>query len=554
MEKAEEKICENCNQGFIVEPDDFLFYKKINVPTPDECPRCRQQQRMAFRNFKTLYKRKSDKSGKDIISMYPENTPFPVWSLEEWWADDWDSREYGRDFDFSRPFFEQYQELVNVVPRFAVMSTNTINSQYTNMSLNSKNCYLVFGCVDDEECVYGHIVWESKDCIDCLYVYKSELCYECVDVINSYKVLYSQECEDCADSIGLYDCKGCTNCIGCVGLRQKSYHIFNEDVGKERYEAFLKFHLLHKPETMQMIQERVHELKKQIPQKNFFGSHNTDVSGNHIYNGNDMHNVFDVKGGEHSRYVYTGRNIVDSLDISFTVDVENGYQSLNSGKSSNIMFSEICTGSDHVWYSRACSNISHAFGCAGCKGMKYVILNKQYSEDEFHKLKDKIIEHMKETGEYGKFFPKSMTPFGYNATIAQEYIELSQAEIESKGYRWEEDIPRTSGKGTKKYEDLPDNPKDYPDTLTQEVLTCDTCSFNYRLVPQEMRFYKHFGLTIPKECFNCRHARRMASRNPRVLVDGNCKKCDSEFKTSVPAEEQKKYPLYCEKCYQSEIL
>ena len=106
----ETKACSRCEKDFVIEADDFSFYEKMQVPPPTLCPMCRQKRRMFVRNFRTLYKRPSSKSGKSIISMYHEKQPFPVWSTEEWYADDWDAVDYGRDFDFSRPFFEQYKE------------------------------------------------------------------------------------------------------------------------------------------------------------------------------------------------------------------------------------------------------------------------------------------------------------------------------------------------------------------------------------------------------------------------------------------------------------
>jgi len=34
MPKSETRICQNCQQEFIVEPEDFLFYEKMKVPPP----------------------------------------------------------------------------------------------------------------------------------------------------------------------------------------------------------------------------------------------------------------------------------------------------------------------------------------------------------------------------------------------------------------------------------------------------------------------------------------------------------------------------------------
>ena len=163
---SETKVCQNCKKDFIIEPDDFVFYEKMKVPAPLCCPQCRQQKRILIRNFKTLYRRNSDKSGKSIISMYSIKVPFPVWSHDEWWQDDWDVHSYSKDIDFTKPFFPQLKSLWDVVPRYAVINTNSVNCIYSNGILNGKNCYFIFGSVDCEDCSYGHIVWNSKDCVD----------------------------------------------------------------------------------------------------------------------------------------------------------------------------------------------------------------------------------------------------------------------------------------------------------------------------------------------------------------------------------------------------
>lgn len=45
---------------------------------------------------------------------------------------------------------------------------------------------------------------------------------------------------------------------------------------------------------------------------------------------------------------------------------------------------------------------------------------------------------MTSTGEWGEFFPHTLSPFGYNESIAQEYRPLSKTDIESKGWNWYE--------------------------------------------------------------------------------------------------------------------
>ncbi|MFA6585673.1 MAG: cytochrome C551 [Candidatus Paceibacterota bacterium] len=44
--KSEIKTCQNCKKDFTIEPEDFNFYEKINVPPPTFCPECRMVRRL----------------------------------------------------------------------------------------------------------------------------------------------------------------------------------------------------------------------------------------------------------------------------------------------------------------------------------------------------------------------------------------------------------------------------------------------------------------------------------------------------------------------------
>ena len=488
-----------------------------------------------------------------MISMYSAQSPYKVYTHDEWWADDWDAKVYGRNFDFDRPFFEQFSELLLDVPKFNFMNARSENCEYSNFTAGSKNCYMVFGCVEDEDCSYGHIVWESKESLDNLYLHKSELCYECIDCLGSYKLLFCQECDSCTDSIGLFDCRSCTNCIGCVGLRQKSYCIFNEQVTKEDYFKFLKEHPLNDPRTISSILSKQKELRKKLPQRHFFGLQNKDVSGNHIYNAHNVHDSFDVKGGENSRFVYTSRKAMDTYDAAFSPNIEFSYEILTCLGANRVRFSHLCMTCSDTFYSDSCFNAHNVFGCVGLKGGEYCILNKQYSKEEYEELVPKVVEHMKNTGEWGQFFPVTLSPFKYNESIAQEYFPLTKEEAITQGFGWTDEIPATLGQETILNDSLPTNPQDYGSDLLQQILKCDTCSRNYRYAPQEVAFYKRFGLSLPRTCFNCRHTRRMSLRNTRKLWDGNCANCNAVLRTSYNPEQQKEFRIYCEPCYQAEV-
>ncbi len=104
------KTCQNCKSKFVIEPADFEFYQKIDVPEPTFCPDCRLQRRLSFRNEISLHKRKCDATGKDIVSIYNPNSPHKIYHREYWWSDKWDAIKYGQDYDFNKPFFKQFKE------------------------------------------------------------------------------------------------------------------------------------------------------------------------------------------------------------------------------------------------------------------------------------------------------------------------------------------------------------------------------------------------------------------------------------------------------------
>jgi hypothetical protein len=559
--KSENKICQKCKNDFVIEPDDFSFYGKLEVPAPDMCPNCRQEQRILFRNFKTLYKVNSAKSSKGIISMYGPDSPYIIYSHEEWWGDDWDAKNYGREFDFNRPFFGQLFDLWKAVPHYALMNTGSENCEYSNMVWRSKNCYYIFGCIDDENCDYGHLLWNSTDCVDCLYLFKSELCYESIDCINCNKVLYSQDCENCSDSIALFDCRGCTNCIGCVNLQQKSFYIFNKPVTKEEYAKFIEENPLSDPSSIKKILDEREKLRLQLPHRFYFGTRNNDVSGNHIINSKNIQYSFDIKGGENSKFGFTVRTFKDSYDISFNPDIEESYLAMACGNGNNLLSCHLCMSCSYASYSEHCYNSHNIFGCQGLKSSEYCILNKQYSKEEYGKLKAKIIEHMKNTGEWGKWFPAWMSTFSYNESIVNEYVPRPKNEALELGYKWKDALPITLGQENISYDELPKKPEDYTDDLLKHVLKCAGCGRNYRLISREVACHKKLKLAIPQYCFNCRHERRMKLRLRRKLWHRKCMcskkhtnhegQCEIEFETSYAPDRPEM--VYCEKCYQQEV-
>jgi hypothetical protein len=219
----------------------------------------------------------------------------------------------------------------------------------------------------------------------------------------------------------------------------------------------------------------------------------------------------------------------------------------------NSKFCHLCYDNRDIEYSDSCQNCQNLFGCISIKKGEYMILNKKYSKEEYLELKEKIIEHMKKTGEYGEFFPPSIAPVCYNETQGNYYMPEKKEIILFRGWKWEDKIPGIFGKETIKLENIPDDIKNVDDKILTAVLACDKCKKNYNITKDELAFYKKENIPLPHSCPECRYKKRFAIRLPRKLWHRKCMKegCSNEFETSYSPD--RKEIIYCESCYNKKV-
>lgn len=546
------KPCVNCKTQFEVHERDREFYKKISpvfagkkfeIPEPTLCPLCRQQRRFAFRNERHLYRRKCNGSGKEIISIYPQESPYKVYAQDVWWEGNWDATDYGREYDFSKSFTEQYAALMLDVPRVALLNMNSTNSDYCNFTGDVKNSYLIFGSVYSEDCYYGSPYY-SKNCVDTLVLRECELCYECIDCRKLYNCMYCQDSTTSNDLLFCFDVRGSSECIGCVGLRSKQYHIFNKPYSKEEYFEYKKKIDLCNPEHLKMLQEKLNQLKRTLPHRAMVSLQSESVSGSHIFNSKNTFESFFADRCEDVSYSAQVVDLKDCYDNNYTEENELCYEYLGMYGAQQTYFSLFCRQTNNVFYSDFLVNCQNVFGCTNLRNKQYCILNKQYTKEEYEELVPLIIQKMKETIEWGEFFPMSISPFAYNETVAQEYFPLSQLQIEACGSKFREEDQREF---QPQRITIPLNILEVKDDICYEVLACEVTGKNYRIVPQELEFYRRMHLPIPRKHPDQRHVERIEKRNPRKLVDRICDKCQQKILTSV--SEDSGYTVYCEECY-----
>ncbi len=564
------QVCQNCKNDFVIEPEDFVFYDKIKVPPPTFCPECRLIRRLMWRNNRSLYSRICGLCSKDLISFLKDDG-VPVYCLSCYSSDNWDRYEYQMNYDFNNNFFKQLDSLINKQPRiFQITLGNNVNSEYSNSIGNVKNLYLSFSSIESNDILYSENVDKSKNCIDCLSIQESDNCFWNINSERNFNSHFLVDSENCLDSYFLYDCSNCSNCFMSSNLRNQSYYFYNQKLTKEKYlEAISKLEI-NKYSNLEKLKNDFRILFKNSIHKYSKVQSSNNFSGDIILNSNNIKKSFDIRNSENVSYSYRSINVKDIMDCGWTLQGELEYESMTgSGGSYNQVSCFMCTTSRDVAYSISCKNCLNCFGCVGLTNAEYCILNKQYSKEEYFKMVEKIKQHMTSMPyidrenrifKYGEFFPYDLSFFGYNESLAHDFFPLDKKAIEDKGYKYT--VPRH-----RNYEDvflneeLPDNIEDVSSVFLNKIITCPNngneltlCTGAYKIHPDELQFYKQKNLPLPRYCPNCRHYERLEYRNPLRLWHRACMKegCNNEFETSYAPDRPE--IVYCEKCYQQEVM
>src|SRR3989344_6222554 len=290
--KSETRHCQNCKQEFAIEPDDFGFYKKMDLQIPRLCPPCRMQLRLSFKNERNLYKNNCGNCDKAIITVWSPTKTFPVWCYECWWSDSLNEKSYAQDYDPKRPFFEQFAELFVRVPKPAKFGMRNVNMDYFTYAADNKGCYMVFECSNNEDCINCYWIQLSKNLVDCSFTHKVELSYNVDDCYDSHSLLYSKSCYNCFDSAFLLDCRNCNDCLGSINLRGQKYNIFNKQYTKEDYREKLKSYRLDTCTGVEKFKKEFQEFIKDKPRKYAEIFNEINSTGNYLKDVRNVRNCF----------------------------------------------------------------------------------------------------------------------------------------------------------------------------------------------------------------------------------------------------------------------
>lgn len=551
-----ERKCGQCGINFEIQKEDIDFYKMLRVPPPTKCRDCRQRIRRAFINYAIFFKRKCDAPGHEekIISQISDGSLFPVYDFDYYWSGDWDPLSYGVDCKAGENFFVQFRQLLNEVPQPATTrDPMSINSDYSAYGLQQKNCYYIFGGLYPENVLYGNWPIQTKESMEVLVSLDSERCYEVVEVGHCYNCKFAYFSKNCLDSVFLYDCQNCDHCFGCVNLRNKKYHFLNQPFSKEEYERKIKEIDLGDREVIERWRKEFENLLIVSLKRINFNTRTVNSSGNLLENCDKCFRCFFVMGGQHNRYVEINLGSKDCMDLLLGTTPSKCYESVLSNNGSDLRFVIHCRGECfNLEYTLNMKNCSNCFGCIGLENKHFCIFNKQYTEEEYWQRVDELKTAMLQRGEYGEFFPITFSTFPYNASIAQLSSPLTEKMALEENLWWQE--PQTSEFNGRIFskDEVPKNIKDVKDDILDVAIKCEVTGRPFRVIKEELAFYRRENLPIPI----IGPAERLRNRFSWVglfkLSEVNCVKCGNLIIGNI--SKNFKENVYCQDCYNKAII
>ena len=244
-----------------------------------------------------------------------------------------------------------------------------------------------------------------------------------------------------------------------------------------------------------------------------------------------------------------GENLMDCSNVY--INNHLSYAIMSSLSTNCNVFSGFIYNCDHTILSYNCYDSSSLFGCDGLKNQKYCIFNKQYTPAAYEETVERIIEHLKGTWERGEYFDPQIAFFGYNETVAQDFMPLTKEEALKQWFKrsdYEEPFPQVAK--TLRSDEIP-NIQEVSDEILNQAILCEVTGRPFRIIAQELDFYRKHNIPLPKRHPDQRYADRMQLRPGRDLYLRTCDVCGVEMLSAYPQES--KFKVLCEQCYNKKI-
>ena len=286
--------------------------------------------------------------------------------------------------------------------------------------------------------------------------------------------------------------------------------IANQPVTKEEYLRFVNDLALHSRSAITAAKQRFAEEVRRSGHMTNTLINSEGSTGQFLTN---TENVFD------SYYVLDAKDcgimLLSKGCSQFWRGIAEGAE---LGYQSAAYFQAYCTyncyqvygGSFNLYSLFLYNSCSHCFGCAGLNKKSYCILNRQYSKEEYYALVPQIVAHMKQTGEWGHYFPAVSAPHFFEDSLANDWIApLSRAQIIARGYRAGPAHAVDVGK-TQSIAEIPDSIIDLTPEIANATFTCEATGKQFRFQAPEIEFYKRHLIPLPNRHWHERIKTRIA--------------------------------------------
>ncbi len=526
--------CEKSKEHFSLSPFELALRKKLNAPLPLTHPKVTFQNLLAFWQHFAIHRRKCDLSGKDIISVFPEDCAYPVWHRDDWIKH---ANPPSSEVNFSRPFFEQLWELFQTCPIPHNLGLANENCDYTDDWWYSKNCYLSHSGLECEDCHYCYRVYKCRDCQYCVFAFYCELCRDLINCWNCFSVLQGFYSKNCRDSAFLFDCRNCEHCLFCWNLRNKKYCFENKQLTKSEY---LKIRAQHDFSSFAVYEKGKERFQKILTSQALWKALEVEKSehssGAYIENTKNCYNCYFIHESEDCVTFMRGMTLKDSLECIGCFDAQLVYHSaLVQDVCYQIRYCYSILQSKFLEYCGFCFNCKYCFACCGLVGREYCILNRQYSPEEYHTITEKLRKKIADENLVGRFFPPHFAPNSYDESLASFYFPLSREKQLEDGFRLQTLLTKTAN-GAQALTEIPDHPADAEPTISNKIFWDEEAKRPFQITKFDLQFSKKNLVPLPRS-FYIRHIKELFQWMffNGTLRDTQCAITYKEIQTHLPS-------------------
>ncbi|MBI4598772.1 hypothetical protein HY734_01080 [Candidatus Uhrbacteria bacterium] len=548
-----EQTCAITGEKWIMTEEEIACYKRFNVPPSKYAPETRWKILGAFLIGNQIWYQKHPDTGKTLFTAVHPATGIKVLPDSEWYARDFSS--VALDYDSQASFFDQLRRLQLQIPMTAEQRVKDAHNSIALVSLGVEDSYFVLAC-ECKRCYFGVSCSGAEDSAEIVL---------CESVFKTYNALHSRrlhncrfirESADCVNSSFLFDCRNCESCFGATNKRNKKHLFFNEQLTKEEWERRVGAIDLGDRKTLESYVQKFRDLVGVAVWPENFNEASPDSMGEYLTDCTGMHACY-----------FGHSNSSNQLWVAFALDQCAGnafcfgtfsssdcYYSV-PGTSSQCKFSFEPRFSFDVEYSFGCSHCEHCFGCVGLRNKKFCIFNKQYSEEEYWKRVDELKCAMLDRGEYGEFFPASMSSSYYMDAGSTLFFGADEEFGRKIGANLFD--PASEGamgaiaeaQEVRRQADLPSHVGAYvPDEWVGKPILDGALGRRFAYLRPELAFYKTMQIAPPVTHFVSRIRELYEDMNIGSFTDASCRQCGKGLRIA----KNRRYPdrtVYCKACY-----